>query len=89
LFPKTLNLSVKVVFWTLSIAYISIKLRFGSWIFFCLQVKKEGQKHLLLGSKKPFLQIIMHHHQNLQTSPLIYVLPLMCETKLYTYTNKR
>jgi nitrate/nitrite transporter NarK len=28
----------KMVFWTLSIVY-SIKLRFGSWIFFHLQVK--------------------------------------------------
>jgi hypothetical protein len=34
----------------LSIVYISIKLqRFGSWIFFRLQVKKEGQKPQLLG----------------------------------------
>jgi hypothetical protein len=32
---------VKVFFfWTLPIVYISIKLRFGSWIFFRLQVKK-------------------------------------------------
>jgi hypothetical protein len=31
----------KAVYWTLSIVYISIKLhRFGSWIFFRLQVKK-------------------------------------------------
>jgi hypothetical protein len=30
----------------LSIVYISIKLRFGSWIFLRLQVKKEGQKPL-------------------------------------------
>jgi hypothetical protein len=29
----------KVFFWTLSIVYTSIKLRFGSWIFFRLQVK--------------------------------------------------
>jgi hypothetical protein len=34
----------------LSIVYISIKLqRFGSWIFFRLQVKKEGQIPWLLG----------------------------------------
>jgi hypothetical protein len=43
---QPLNLSVKAVFWTLPIVCISIKLRFGSWIFFRLQVKKkkEGQK---------------------------------------------
>jgi hypothetical protein len=35
----------------LTIVYISIKLqRFGSWIFFRLQVRKEGQKPWLLGS---------------------------------------
>jgi hypothetical protein len=35
-------------FWTSFIVYISIELqRFGSWIFFRLQVKKEGQKPLL------------------------------------------
>jgi hypothetical protein len=38
-----------VFFWTLSIVYISIKSRFGSWIFFRLQVKKEGPKSQLLG----------------------------------------
>jgi hypothetical protein len=37
------------VFWYFSIVYISIKLRFGSWIFFRLQIKKEGQKPQLLG----------------------------------------
>jgi hypothetical protein len=46
---KICSLSVKVFFWTLSIVYISIKLRFGSWIFFRFQVKKEGQKPSLLG----------------------------------------
>jgi hypothetical protein len=40
--------SVKVVFWSLSIVYISIKLqRFGSWIFFHLQVKKKGRTETL------------------------------------------
>jgi hypothetical protein len=34
----------KSFFLTLSIVYISIKLQcFGNWIFFRLQVKKEGQ----------------------------------------------
>jgi hypothetical protein len=38
-----------VVSWTLSIVYISIKLqRFGSWIFFCLQVKKKGRTKTLV-----------------------------------------
>jgi hypothetical protein len=36
--------SVKLIFWTLTIIHISIKLCFGSWIFFRLQAKKEGQK---------------------------------------------
>jgi hypothetical protein len=35
---------VKAVFWTLSIVHISIKLqRFGSWIFFRLQVKRKDR----------------------------------------------
>jgi hypothetical protein len=33
----------------LSIVYVSIKLRFGRWIFFRLQERKKGQKSWLLG----------------------------------------
>jgi hypothetical protein len=40
----------KIVFWTLFIVYISIKLQhFGSWIFFCLQVKKRRTETLAVG----------------------------------------
>jgi hypothetical protein len=36
--------SVKAIFWALSIVYILIKLlRFGSWIFFRLQVKRKDR----------------------------------------------
>jgi hypothetical protein len=42
--------SKQLVSWTLSIVYISIKLqRFGSWIFFRLQVKKGRTKTLTDG----------------------------------------
>jgi hypothetical protein len=47
----TLGIICESGFWTLSIVYISMKLqRFGSWIFFRLRVKKEGQNPELLGS---------------------------------------
>jgi hypothetical protein len=42
--------SVKAVFWTVSIAYISIKIlqSFGSWIFFRLKVKRKDRPGLRL-----------------------------------------
>lgn len=39
--------SVKVVFWNLSFFYISVKLHFRNWVFFCLQVKKKGKDRTL------------------------------------------
>jgi hypothetical protein len=42
--------SVIVFFWTLSIVYILIKLlRFGSWIFFRLEVKKGRTETVAVG----------------------------------------
>jgi hypothetical protein len=38
----TFKQSIKAVFWALSIVYISIKLRCGSWILFRLQIEEEG-----------------------------------------------
>jgi hypothetical protein len=61
------NLSAKVFFLggggTLSIC-ISIELRFGSWTFFRLQVKKGQIETMDKVKKKRVLQIITHRRHN-------------------------
>jgi hypothetical protein len=57
--------SVKAVFWTLSIVYISIKLqRFGSWILFRLQVKKKGGAETLAVGPPGLASIGPEHPSN-------------------------
>jgi hypothetical protein len=47
---RKMSIICKSGFWTLSIVYIPIKLqRFGSWIFFRLQVKRKDRIPLVVG----------------------------------------